>query len=207
MRKRRNQIRDVCETKHVPLVKMKPKMNHIFLDHKHKVLFCTIPKVSGTSWKKKLLAMNSIQTYIHLEKQKNVKHKNINYALKKHKVDTLSYKHLKNALNYTKIMFVREPVERLISAFHDKFNPNQESNHYFKHFGREISVNYYGNGTDRSGVNHRNVTFEQFVKYIVDLHNRNEAYKYDEHWASYNDLCLPCVIDYDIIGNNSISSL
>ena len=183
-------------------------MKHIFLDHKHKILFCTIPKVSGTSWKKKLLAMNSMQMYIHLEKQKNVKHMFINYLLKKYKVDTLnSNQDIKNFLNYTKIMFVREPVERLISAFHDKFNPNQESNHYFKKFGREISVNYYGNGTDRSGVNHRNVTFEQFVKYIVDLHSRNKTYKYDEHWTSYYDLCLPCVIDYDIIGNNSISSL
>ena len=64
-------------------------MKHIFLDHKHKILFCTIPKVSGTSWKKKLLAMNSIQTYIHLENRKDLKHRYINEALNKHKVDTL----------------------------------------------------------------------------------------------------------------------
>ena len=201
MWKRSKRIEDVCATNHLPPVIIKPKMKHIFLDHKYKILFCTIPKVSGTSWKKKLLAMNSIQTYINLENRKDLKHRHINEALNKHNVDTLkSDQDLKNFLNYTKIMFVREPVERLISAFHDKFNPNQHSDHYFKKVGREISVNYYGNGTDRSGVNHRNVTFEQFVKYIVDLHKRNETYKYDEHWASYNDLCLPCTIDYDIIG-------
>ena len=182
MWKRSKRIKDVCATNHLPPVIIKRKMKHIFLDHKHKILFCTIPKVSGTSWKKKLLAMNSIQTYINLENRKDLKHRHINEALNKHNVDTLkSDQDLKNFLNYTKIMFVREPVERLVRAFHDKFNPNQHSGHYFKKLGREISVNYYGNGTDRSGVNHRNVTFEQFVKYIVDLHNRNETYKYDEH--------------------------
>ena len=201
MRTRRHRIREACGRKiydHNQKTNLRRK--HIFLDHKHRILFCTIPKVSGTSWKKKLLAMNSMDTYVHLENRGNVKHRDINAALMLQRVETLDFnKHATSDLkNYTKIMFVRDPIERLISAFNDKFHPSQKSDYYFKKFGREISARYHGTG--RFDVSGRNVTFEQFVTYIVDLYQTNQTDRYDEHWTSYNNLCLPCQIDYDIIG-------
>ena len=201
MRKRTQHVRNICETqRYHPKDRIKLKKSHIFLDHKHKVLFCTIPKVSGTSWKKKLLAMNSMETYTDLENRNNVRHRDFNAALKMHNVEMLDFhKHTPSDLKtFTKIMFVRDPIERLISAFNDKFHPSQKSNYYFKKFGKEILTRYQSTGSNT--VSARNVTFEQFVTYIVDLYRRNETYRYDEHWDKYYNLCLPCHIDYDIIG-------
>ena len=146
--------------------------------------------------------MNTMETYMHIENRTEVKHSMINAALKRHKVERLDFStNMPSDLkNYTKVMFVRDPIERLVSAFNDKFHPGQINDFYFKKFGREISRNYQGNGRGIVDLSGRNVTFEEFVRYLVDLHQRNETNKYDEHWASYKDLCLPCNIDYDIIG-------
>ncbi len=41
--------------------------------------------------------------------------------------------------NLTRIVFVRDPIERLISTFHDKFHPDRVNNFYWKTYGAEIS--------------------------------------------------------------------
>ena len=46
----------------------------------------------------------------------------------------------------------------------------------------------------------RNVSFPDFIQYIVDQAAARNTSHFDEHWTSYVELCQPCTIQYDIIG-------
>ena len=102
---------------------------------------------------------------------------------------------------YFKFLVVRQPFERLVSAYRDKietlkgfFEPIQEQEHV------------------------KNITFETFVNYIIHEHEKHhcDALSSDigtnvrrlrlkghlylnPHWAQYTTLCHPCHIDYDYI--------
>ena len=42
------------------------------------------------------------------------------------------------------------------------------------------------------------VTFPEFVRYIIDLHRKRRTF--DEHWRPMYKLAFPCQINYDYIG-------
>lgn len=97
---------------------------------------------------------------------------------------------------YFKFLFVREPFERLVSAFRNKFVVQTNASAYFRRvFGRKIvrryrrKLNSVPNGTD--------VKFEEFVKYLIDPWRKIPM---NEHWEKFHNLCLPCTISYDFIG-------
>ena len=101
---------------------------------------------------------------------------------------------------YTKFLFVRHPMERLVSAFRNKFEKNVTSSIFFKRtFGARILKRYRPDLPADLINKGEGVKFKEFVKFLLDPKvHRNE--NYNEHWASYMSLCQPCVINYDIIG-------
>lgn len=79
-------------------------------------------------------------------------------------------------------------MERLVSAFRNKFEKNYNSSKYFKErFGVKI-LKKYRNATDQNKAGN-GVTFPEFVQYILDDPNH-----LNEHWAPYTSLCLPCYV-------------
>lgn len=95
---------------------------------------------------------------------------------------------------YTKMIVVRHPFERLLSAYLDKFVDPGRS-YYKKAFAYPIMKKYRGNDSQvpESGDG---FTFREFSKYVTDL----KQYSYfDEHWKPATELCYPCAIRYDVI--------
>ena len=90
---------------------------------------------------------------------------------------------------YRKFLFVRDPLERVISAYRDKFEHNGDRN-FFIH--AKTMAQLYRNKTERD-FKLQPITFPEFIRYILSGH-------YDRHWGSYNGLCSPCVVRYDYIG-------
>uniref|UniRef100_A0AAZ3Q2X8 Carbohydrate sulfotransferase n=1 Tax=Oncorhynchus tshawytscha TaxID=74940 RepID=A0AAZ3Q2X8_ONCTS len=84
--------------------------------------------------------------------------------------------------SYTKVLFVWEPLEGLVSAFHDKF----ESSNWYYHsaFGRPIISRYRANASLSALRTDDGVTFREFVQYLLDV----------------SQLCSPCLLHYDFIG-------
>jgi len=96
--------------------------------------------------------------------------------------------------HFMKFMFVRHPLERLLSAYRNKFNQNYSSSEYFRsRYGRQIIKQYRTNATEESLAKGHDVTFGEFVQYIIDPRTLSRA-SFNEHWRPMHDLCLPCSI-------------
>ncbi|XP_068700789.1 carbohydrate sulfotransferase 11-like isoform X2 [Montipora foliosa] len=94
---------------------------------------------------------------------------------------------------YKKILFVREPLQRVLSAYRNKFTTEYHKRVYHERVDKEIVKKYRGNST----IDHQYATFNEFVKYLIDLRPRE---KLDIHWKPQHHICDPCSIKYDFIG-------
>lgn len=99
--------------------------------------------------------------------------------------------------NYTKLIVVRHPFERLVSAYTDKF-ANSNSTVYQQGIGREIIQKYRSHPSELSLETGHDVIFPEFVNYVIDEWSAGRR-QLDIHWRPMIDLCLPCSIDYDIV--------
>ena len=116
-------------------------------------------------------------------------------ALEKYGIRRLtSYKKNEIALrlqNYKKFMFARNPFERLLSGYKNKFLGKEW--YFINTFGKKIKRMI--RKTQKGG----RVTLDEFLRWLVKLGKKRGSY-FDEHWRHYNSLCHPCDIEYDFIG-------
>ena len=97
-----------------------------------------------------------------------------------------------------KFTFVREPFERLLSAYKDKFVSRRTFDRpLLKYYGPKILLRFRPNVTKKSLESLDDITFPEFVEYIIK-DGVNEGF--DRHWNHYIDQCNPCLIKYDFIG-------
>lgn len=161
------------------------------------LLYCQIPKVASTTWRRIFIVLSGkVDTRDPMTLSSNdVHHKYDQHLthLQEFPDDEIQYR----LNNYFKFVFVREPFERLLSAFKNKFQANTNSSIYFRtNFGTKIIEKYRQNPlTITTGSN---VTFEEFINYLTDP---NKTIPMNEHWERFHKLCHPCWIQYDFIGN------
>ena len=93
-------------------------------------------------------------------------------------------------------IFVRHPFERLVSAYTDKFIVN-------KNF--EFINGLRDNDIHNRLINDNNVSFEQFVNFVIDEISMDTMSEGSLHWWPYSNLCQMCEIDYSYIGNLEVS--
>ena len=99
--------------------------------------------------------------------------------------------------SYMKFMFVREPFERLLSAYKSKFMGKDQ--YIVQKYGRQIIRLFRKKtalATEQSGDD---VTFLEFIKYVILL--GTNQHRFNEHWRTYESLCRPCDIHYNFIGH------
>ena len=97
-----------------------------------------------------------------------------------------------------KFMFVREPFERLLSAYKDKFVfTRRVDRHLLENYGRKIIRNFRPNATQQALRTGDDVTFSEFIEYILK-EGIHEGLNW--HWNTYEDQCRPCSVKYDFIG-------
>ena len=197
---RKKILKEVCRMlKSSPLnLKNKEQLDHLIVDDKHKLLYCYVPKVACTNWKRVLMILMGKTNHTDpLQIVANVSHRmHVFRRLSDYKTEEIQHR-LKN---YMKFMFVRHPFERLLSAYRNKFLQNSSNSDYFRvRFGKQIIKQFRPNATKQSLNLGHDVQFEEFVRYIIDP--RTVAHSaYNEHWRPMANLCLPCQINYDIIG-------
>ena len=93
-------------------------------------------------------------------------------------------------------MFVREPMERLVSAYNDKFSSSNVF--YHNKIGKHIIKAHRVNASDESLKRVHDVTFSEFVRYLLTQHQL--GIPLDWHWDLQSRVCKPCLVDYDFIG-------
>jgi hypothetical protein len=118
----------------------------------------------------------------------------------------LSLKERKEALNnFTKFLIVRDPYERLLSAYRDIFerlSPHKDRARIIKNL--HVLQKYVPmdlKATKPLSKRHRDVEFYQFIQFLLapsEAKVRNIPH--NRHWRPMDDLCFPCSIDYTILG-------
>ena len=104
-------------------------------------------------------------------------------------------------------LIVRHPFTRLVSAFRDKLERYHEK--YYLEIGLPIMRKYrekakqvlpestFKTAIDIDGDEVKLPTWWEFVEYLVD--NKDDIYKFDEHWRPISKLCQVCLHDYHYI--------
>ncbi|CAL4092111.1 unnamed protein product, partial [Meganyctiphanes norvegica] len=173
----------------------KNKLGHMLIDDQRKVIYCYVPKVACTNWKRLWLILNGLSnTTDPLSIPMYLPHAMHGYMMLTNQ--RLGSKLLEHKLQtYTKFIFVRHPFERLLSAYRDKLeNLGPKRKPYWK-----IAVNMMSKVRKNShqvNADGRGLRFEEFVRFAL----ANPEWFNDDHFTSYEDLCHPCAISYDFIG-------
>ena len=175
-----------------------PLLSSIVLPAAAQMLYCPVPKVASTTWGRIFLVLSGhLNTTNPLDiKPDDVHHK---YSSFKTYLGDFSPEEIQYRLdNYFKFMLVREPFGRLVSAFRNKLQQIGGVTDYFTtRFGTKIIKNYRRNASSEALQLGTDVTFEEFVRYLIDPKRKIDL---NEHWAPTHSLCHPCLVNYNFVG-------
>ncbi|XP_071477408.1 carbohydrate sulfotransferase 11-like [Diadema antillarum] len=213
-RLRRDRLKDACQTFGNDVDSEGPNLGtSIIVDDKYKLMYCYVPKVACTSWKRVFLVLNGVMKYLDELPQPVVNNKVGPRKLKFIRSFNVS-KHKEILQNYTKFLVVRQPFQRLLSAYNNKLYAGSTSPSalpFQKTDGVHILDTYrlnnshlYDTKTKRIELQNRiidyNLQFEEFVRFLTNSsepsHRRNNP-----HWKEIYKTCWPCHIQYDVISH------
>uniref|UniRef100_G3MRX9 Carbohydrate sulfotransferase n=1 Tax=Amblyomma maculatum TaxID=34609 RepID=G3MRX9_AMBMU len=160
----------------------------LFVDDSRSLAFCFIPKVASTSLKALFAPLLNVTI---IGTRSDALHWSFHYQTLRYGPATLLQS---SRSNYTKVLFVRHPFERLVSTYIDKALR-----------GRSKMAWAYRNYWDKiPGVRAENrcPTFSEFIDFVLKMPVEHS----DEHWAPYYYRCQPCLLDYDFVGKLETAS-
>ncbi|KAL8616777.1 hypothetical protein ACOMHN_017814 [Nucella lapillus] len=175
--------------------------HHLLVDDRHKVLYCYIPKVACSNWRRLLLVLTG---QVPSRQMMNVRPHRPPYTRWLRSLRQFNQSGIHHRLqHYFKFMFVRRPLERLLSAWRNKFQSSQtKAINFRRKYLHEILQRYPHIGKTVDGgklsVDKVIVPFEEFLRYIVDISAANR--QLNEHWDYYHRMCQPCFVHYDFVG-------
>ena len=188
-----------------------PTFSHLLVDVDHRVLYCSIPKTACTTVTLAIARMSAngvrmrdlLSAHVHHEKferEHGIYRLNDYYrkigAGDGERADAVR---LKSLLGLKKFVVVRHPFERIVSAYVDKFVASKRDRILEKYGPRmKHRTKHRGKESASSDGGRYNVTFREFVRYLVD-ETVLCVEKFNNHWTRYVDFCHPCHIRYDYI--------
>ena len=181
----RNQLVSKVCSNHASEKKRELKLSEYYVNENHKLVWCSISKTASTAWffhMAKLAGHAPEDVKKSSLSPKDFLHKN-GYAK-----PFLSYlTSILAAPDYTSFIIVRDPFERLLSAFVDKIS--------------DLSVIAYDK--IRCGMTSNREegwckpTFADFVNFVIEEHKADRDFEI--YWETFNNHCSPCVANYTLI--------
>uniref|UniRef100_A0A8C4WXW2 Carbohydrate sulfotransferase n=1 Tax=Eptatretus burgeri TaxID=7764 RepID=A0A8C4WXW2_EPTBU len=174
-------------------------LSRIFVCKRRRVLFCQTPKVGNTQWKKVLLVANGVYNNT-ANIPEEIVHQHEKNGLPR--LSNFSAGEISHMLaSYFKFFIVRDPFDRIISAFKDKFVENPRHEVWYQQRIAPVIIQKFRRGKSLLGP----LRFEEFVRYLGSEKRSVLDSMLGEHiihWESYLNLCAPCSIHYDLIGHH-----
>ncbi|MEE6502127.1 hypothetical protein FKM82_004419 [Ascaphus truei] len=195
--KRRELLASACKTyTRKRRVLTSDDLKHLIVDDAHGLLYCYVPKVACTNWKRVMMVLTGQGKYRDPTLiPANEAHVPSNLrALSEFSTPEINYR----LRNYLKFVFVREPLERLVSAYRNKFTRTYNTA-FHKRYGTKIIERHRRDPSHEALERGDDVTFEEFLYYLVDPRTQREE-PFNEHWERVHSLCHPCIVHYDVVG-------
>ncbi|XP_076332220.1 carbohydrate sulfotransferase 11-like isoform X2 [Tachypleus tridentatus] len=164
----------------------------ILVDRTNLIYYCFIPKVASTAIKTYFLEITNKTTSHSVHDNNTAFHIEANDAITR--ISPLFYSR-QTRQHFYKIIFVRHPFSRLVSAYENKvLGPRDKLSFFYDNYWNKVMKKY--RGVEEISNRDAHPTFEEFVRYLLDT----PVYKYDNHWVPYTKRCEPCLVHYDFIG-------
>lgn len=169
-------------------------LRHLIVDDAHKVIYCYVPKTGCTTMKTAFLLLQKLFTFKQLENVANVTHKDYLskvLSLCSNRTDTVicdtPSSLIKHKLKtYYKFMIVRNPLERLYSAYSEKLSAISTSTDVYR-LMQKLILQYSDDNQSKFP------NFTQFISTFVGTDQLN-----DHHFLPMVEICDPCSIKYDL---------
>ena len=174
--------------------------HHLLYDDSKRIVFCYVPKSGCSNWKRMFAVLNGTVMANDTDRPRKDILQGVN------KLEYLSEAERNTRLkHYFKFSFVRNPLERIVSGYRNKIAVPinyANRNHWpdrilFKIMKKYEKIKY----KEWSQTNFTSAdyypSFEGFVQYLTSV----QLYSLNEHFRPFMDLCLPCAINYNFIGN------
>ncbi|XP_062947551.1 carbohydrate sulfotransferase 12 [Cynocephalus volans] len=188
------------------------ELNHLIVDDRHGVVYCYVPKVACTNWKRVMIVLSEslldrgapFRDPLDIPRER-VHNSSTHLTFNKfwRRYGKFSRHLMKVKLKkYTKFLFVRDPFVRLISAFRSKFE--LENDEFYRKFAVPMLKLYANHSSPPASVAEAfraglKLSFANFIQYLLDPRTEKLA-PFNEHWRQVYRLCHPCQIDYDFVG-------
>ncbi|CAG9784084.1 unnamed protein product [Diatraea saccharalis] len=175
------------------------QLEHILIDESHRFLYCYVPKVACTNWKRILMILTGkwndtdvLSIPAHLAHSPGM-FRNLSSVPKDQRSYMLD--------NFQKMLIVRNPFERLLSAYRNKLEGDTPSAKYFQdRVGRRIIKAFRANPSNESLELGHDVSFREFALFLTSRADELADVVTNEHWQPITSLCHPCLIKYTLVG-------
>ncbi|XP_071545315.1 carbohydrate sulfotransferase 11-like [Panulirus ornatus] len=165
-----------------------PNSKEFLVSERYQLVWCNVFKAASSTWLDNFLRMAGYSGVIvrnHLSSP-------VELARKVYPRPTSeqlqTYLH---QLNYTSFIIVRDPFQRLLSAYRDKLEPKNQS--YYRSLKCQIKEKH----GHRKSPHDCQPTFSEFVNHVID--EDAQGMQPNEHWAPYYRFCSPCQVEFDFI--------
>jgi hypothetical protein len=153
------------------------------VDDANQVAYCYVHKGGSTTWKTLLANISSNGNISNDMIEILSVHSNMN----KYGIKMVDYSDKYE--NYTKLLIVRNPLDRLVSGYLDKMHSSISK---FPKIQQSIIKQYRKD-------NSTNSTYPTFEEYVAMLLNESDKANMNFHWSPYVHRCGICGINYDFI--------
>ncbi|XP_070539006.1 carbohydrate sulfotransferase 11-like [Ptychodera flava] len=148
--------------------------DQFIVDDEYKIIYCWVPKVASGNWKRTLVSLRQSYTNQKWRPMNGDKNSGLSTF-----ADYRDFEITARLESYFKFLFVRHPLERLLSAFRNRFES-------YAHPAVKSQPGSFS-------------TFGTFVNFLSDSYYGGMSFNI--HWRPVVDLCKPCQISYDFIGH------
>ncbi|XP_008826802.1 carbohydrate sulfotransferase 13 [Nannospalax galili] len=195
-RQRRDLLRRACARHSRRQRLLRPEdLRHVLVDDAHGLLYCYVPKVACTNWKRVLLALRG---RARGDPHAIPAHEAHAPGLLPSLADFRPAEINRRLRDYLAFLFVREPFERLASAYRNKL-ARPYSSAFQRRYGTRIVRRLRPRAHPDALACGHDVRFAEFLTYLLDPRTRRDE-PFNEHWERAHALCHPCLLRYDVVG-------
>lgn len=169
-----------------------------FVSRKHKILYCPMGKNACTFLKRQMVRIEQFNEEEFLLRDIHLLTDRVNTGLHINDYPLEQAKEILNAPDYFRFAVLRDPMDRLLSAYNEKFVINRHISGNIMHTGPVVRAAQNRHDPAREADFDRGITFREFLSFII----ATPAAELDPHWipqANYLDGFSWSIYGFDMI--------